>query len=255
MPRSTVSTTFERLFRRCWRSTTTPIASTPTPTTRPSRHQRRRVFAGLWLFSSSSIANGASPKTKTQTRAHLSSRALTDLVEEAVLQEFERLSDRGGVLGAMETVYQRGKIQEESLYYERKKHDGSYPIVGVNTFVNPDGEALPTPELIRSTEEETPRPNPPGSRIPRAQCRFGACDDKAPAGHSHQRRQSVRGPCRRGSGAVPWPDHSGPIRGGRPIPPEHVRIEKGRRGNENVTLSGYTLMTECEQERHQGENA
>ena len=79
---------------------------------------------------------------------------LTDLVEEAVLQEFERLSDRGGVLGAMETVYQRGKIQEESLYYERKKHDGSYPIVGVNTFVNPDGEALPTPELIRSTEEE-----------------------------------------------------------------------------------------------------
>jgi methylmalonyl-CoA mutase len=80
---------------------------------------------------------------------------LTDLVEEAVLQEFERIAERGGVLGAMETGYQRGKIQEESLYYERKKHDGSYPIVGVNTFRNPHGEPVPDKlELIRSTEEE-----------------------------------------------------------------------------------------------------
>jgi methylmalonyl-CoA mutase len=79
---------------------------------------------------------------------------LTDLVEEAVLKEFERLTERGGVLGAMETGYQRAKIQEESLYYERKKHDGSYPIVGVNTFLNPAGSEPPTPELIRSTEEE-----------------------------------------------------------------------------------------------------
>jgi methylmalonyl-CoA mutase len=79
---------------------------------------------------------------------------LTDLVEEAVLKEFERISERGGVLGAMETGYQRGKIQDESLFYERKKHDGSYPIVGVNTFLNPQGSALPTPELVRSTEEE-----------------------------------------------------------------------------------------------------
>ena len=61
---------------------------------------------------------------------------LTDLVEEAVLKEFEAISERGGVLGAMETGYQRGKIQEESLYYEHKKHDGSYPIIGVNTFQN-----------------------------------------------------------------------------------------------------------------------
>ncbi|MBI3528870.1 MAG: methylmalonyl-CoA mutase family protein [Betaproteobacteria bacterium] len=80
---------------------------------------------------------------------------LTDLVEEAVLQEFERLSERGGVLGAMETGYQRGKIQEESMYYEHKKHDGSYPIIGVNTFRNPDatgaGGSIP---LQRSTEEE-----------------------------------------------------------------------------------------------------
>jgi methylmalonyl-CoA mutase len=80
---------------------------------------------------------------------------LTDLVEEAVLKEFEAISSRGGVLGAMETGYQRGKIQEESLYYEHKKHDGSYPIIGVNTFRNPHGDAAPQKlELIRSTEEE-----------------------------------------------------------------------------------------------------
>ncbi len=80
---------------------------------------------------------------------------LTDLVEEAVLKEFEAISERGGVLGAMETGYQRGKIQEESLYYEHRKHDGSYPIVGVNTFRNPHGDRLPGKlELARSTEEE-----------------------------------------------------------------------------------------------------
>ncbi len=80
---------------------------------------------------------------------------LTELVEEAVLQEFEALSERGGVLGAMELGYQRGKIQEESLYYEHKKHDGSYPLIGVNTFRNPHGDAGPGRlELIRSTDEE-----------------------------------------------------------------------------------------------------
>ena len=81
--------------------------------------------------------------------------ALTDLVEEAVLKEFEAISGRGGVLGAMETGYQRGKIQEESLTYEHKKHDGSYEIVGVNTFRNPHGESVPQKlELIRSSEDE-----------------------------------------------------------------------------------------------------
>src|SRR5712664_2719110 len=80
---------------------------------------------------------------------------LTDLVEEAVLKEFEAISSRGGVLGAMETGYQRGKIQEESLYYEHRKHDGSYPIIGVNTFRNPRGDSTSQKiELIRSTEEE-----------------------------------------------------------------------------------------------------
>ncbi|MEC8859520.1 MAG: fused isobutyryl-CoA mutase/GTPase IcmF [Pseudomonadota bacterium] len=82
---------------------------------------------------------------------------LTDLVEEAVLQEFERIAERGGVLGAMETGYQRGKIQDESMLYEHRKHDGSLPIVGVNTFLNPAGEddnGEFNMELARSTEEE-----------------------------------------------------------------------------------------------------
>lgn len=81
---------------------------------------------------------------------------LTDLVEEAVLEEFDRISERGGVLGAMETGYQRGKIQDESLLYEHRKHDGSLPIVGVNTFRRPpsEGEEDKTVELARATETE-----------------------------------------------------------------------------------------------------
>lgn len=80
---------------------------------------------------------------------------LTDLVEEAVMQEFERISSRGGVLGAMETQYQRGKIQDESMYYEMKKHTGELPIIGVNTFINPNAsEDDYEIELARATEEE-----------------------------------------------------------------------------------------------------
>jgi methylmalonyl-CoA mutase len=80
---------------------------------------------------------------------------LTELVEEAVLAEFKRISDRGGVLGAMETMYQRGKIQEESLYYETLKHNGDFPIIGVNTFLNKKGSPTIVPsEVIRATEEE-----------------------------------------------------------------------------------------------------
>lgn len=80
---------------------------------------------------------------------------LTDLVEEAVYAEFDRLTDRGGVLGAMETMYQRGKIQDESLYYERLKQSGEYPIIGVNSFLGKDGSPTVLPkEVIRSTEEE-----------------------------------------------------------------------------------------------------
>ena len=80
---------------------------------------------------------------------------LTDLVEEAILAEFDRITERGGVLGAMETMYQRGKIQEESLHYETLKHNGTLPIIGVNTFKGKESESDDTPlELIRSTDEE-----------------------------------------------------------------------------------------------------
>jgi methylmalonyl-CoA mutase len=81
---------------------------------------------------------------------------LTDLVEEAVYKEFEAISERGGVLGAMDTMYQRGKIQEESLYYEQRKHDGSLPLIGVNTFLRKEAaDDFPRQlELIRSTTAE-----------------------------------------------------------------------------------------------------
>ncbi|WOC52587.1 hypothetical protein BPO_1940 [Bergeyella porcorum] len=80
---------------------------------------------------------------------------LTDLVEEAVYAEFDRITERGGVLGAMETMYQRSKIQEESMHYEMLKHTGEYPIIGVNTFLGKDGSPTVLPgEVIRSTEEE-----------------------------------------------------------------------------------------------------
>jgi methylmalonyl-CoA mutase len=80
---------------------------------------------------------------------------LTDLVEEAVMIEFDRITERGGVLGAMETMYQRGKIQEESLYYEMQKHTGELPLIGVNTFLSSEGSPTILPlEVIRSTTEE-----------------------------------------------------------------------------------------------------
>jgi methylmalonyl-CoA mutase len=80
---------------------------------------------------------------------------LTDIVEEAVMQEFEALDARGGVLGAMETMYQRGKIQEESLLYEEKKHSGELPIIGVNTFLPKDESAMvQETALIRSSDDE-----------------------------------------------------------------------------------------------------
>ncbi|MEW9623580.1 methylmalonyl-CoA mutase family protein [Rhodanobacter geophilus] len=109
---------------------------------------------------------------------------LTDLVEEAVYKEFEAISERGGVLGAMDTMYQRGKIQEESMYYEHKKHDGSLPLIGVNTFLPKDhgGEIATEIELIRSTEEEK------GQQIANVQAFQKARNGLAPAGetsHAH----------------------------------------------------------------------
>eukprot|EP01114_Cavostelium_apophysatum_P001115 TRINITY_DN1095_c0_g2_i1.p2 TRINITY_DN1095_c0_g2~~TRINITY_DN1095_c0_g2_i1.p2 ORF type:complete len:1096 (-),score=365.48 TRINITY_DN1095_c0_g2_i1:130-3417(-) len=101
---------------------------------------------------------------------------LTDLVEEQVMQEFERIAERGGVLGAMETGYQRGKIQEESMLYEHQKHDGTLPIIGVNTFRNPNGLGAPaTIELARSTDDEKQ------SQLTRLEAFHARNADKAPA--------------------------------------------------------------------------
>ncbi|MEC3907547.1 methylmalonyl-CoA mutase family protein [Tamlana sp. 2201CG12-4] len=94
-------------------------------------------------------------KNENPTQGSFIIEELTDLVEEAVLLEFDRITDRGGVLGAMETMYQRSKIQEESLYYETLKHNGKFPIVGVNTFLSSKGSPTVLPaEVIRATEEE-----------------------------------------------------------------------------------------------------
>ncbi len=94
-------------------------------------------------------------KNENPTQGSFIIEELTDLVEEAVLSEFDRITERGGVLGAMETMYQRGKIQEESLYYETLKHTGEYPIIGVNTFLSSKGSPTVVPrEVIRATTEE-----------------------------------------------------------------------------------------------------
>ena len=96
-----------------------------------------------------------STKTENFIQGSFIVEELTNLVEEAVLKEFDRLTERGSVLGAMERMYQRNKIQEESLLYESLKHSGELPIVGVNTFLNKKGSPTIIPDhVIRSTEEE-----------------------------------------------------------------------------------------------------
>ena len=149
---------------------------------------------------------------------------LTDLVEEAVLKEFEAISERGGVLGAMETGYQRGKIQEESMYYEHKKHDGSYPIVGVNTFRNPHGDAVPAEAragaLDRGGEAVAARSGCATSTQRHAQRGAGDAGE-AEAGGDRQ-RQRVRRADGRGARVLAGADHQRAVRGGRAVPAEHV---------------------------------
>ncbi|MGY1650733.1 fused isobutyryl-CoA mutase/GTPase IcmF [Geodermatophilus sp. SYSU D01119] len=120
--------------------------------TTPSEHSVRRALAIQMIIDREwGLAGNENP---LQGAAIVDE--LTDLVEEAVLAEFDRIAERGGVLGAMETGYQRGKIQDESMLYEHRKHDGSLPIVGVNTFLDPHrDETPPKPlELARATEDE-----------------------------------------------------------------------------------------------------
>ncbi len=119
--------------------------------TTPTEESVRRAMAiQLIINKESGLAKNENP-----LQGAFIIEELTDLVEEAVLTEFDRITERGGVLGAMETMYQRGKIQEESLYYETLKHTGEYPIVGVNTFLSSKGSPTTIPgEVIRSTVEE-----------------------------------------------------------------------------------------------------
>ncbi len=119
---------------------------------------------------------------------------LTDLVEEAVLTEFDRITERGGVLGAMETMYQRGKIQEESLYYETLKHTGEYPIVGVNTFLSSKGSPTILPkEVIRGHRGGEGGADRHGGEPARGLQRGSGEGDQGPAAGGDQEREHVRG--------------------------------------------------------------
>jgi len=119
-------------------------------TTPTEESVRRAVAIQLIINRDCGLANNQNPN-----QGSFVIEELTDLVEEAVLAEFDRLTERGGVLGAMETGYQRGRIQDESMLYEHRKHDGSYPIVGVNTFLSPHPHEAPQPiALARSTDDE-----------------------------------------------------------------------------------------------------
>jgi isobutyryl-CoA mutase len=119
--------------------------------TTPSEESVRRAMAIQLIIN----REWGLAKNENPTQGSFIVEELTELLEEAVLSEFERIAERGGVLGAMETGYQRGKIQDESMHYEMLKHTGELPIIGVNTFRNPHGDQTPeTLELARSTEEE-----------------------------------------------------------------------------------------------------
>jgi isobutyryl-CoA mutase len=119
--------------------------------TTPTEESVRRAMA-IQLIINRELG---SAKTENFTQGSFAIEELTDLVEEAVLTEFDRITERGGVLGAMERMYQRNKIQEESLYYEHQKHTGELPLIGVNTFLSKNGSPTILPqEVIRSTTEE-----------------------------------------------------------------------------------------------------
>ncbi|MDH5610576.1 MAG: methylmalonyl-CoA mutase family protein, partial [Cyclobacteriaceae bacterium] len=119
--------------------------------TTPTEESVRRAMA-IQLIINKELGMA---KNENPMQGSFITEELTDLVEEAVMAEFDRITDRGGVLGAMESMYQRGKIQEESLYYETKKHSGELPIIGVNTFLSSKGSPTLLPaEVIRATKEE-----------------------------------------------------------------------------------------------------
>jgi methylmalonyl-CoA mutase len=119
--------------------------------TTPTEESVRRAMA-IQLIINRELGTA---KTENMIQGSFAIEELTNLVEEAVLAEFDRITERGGVLGAMERMYQRNKIQEESLYYEHQKHTGELPLIGVNTFLNSKGSPTIIPsEVIRSTSAE-----------------------------------------------------------------------------------------------------
>ena len=165
---------------------------------------------------------------------------LTDLVEEAVLAELDRISERGGVLGAMETGYQRGRIQDDSMLYEHRKHDGSLPIVGVNTFVAPGGgRPRRAIELARSTEEEKQAPAGPAAGLPGAPRPRPAGRPRRPAPGGARGRQRLRRTDDHRAARQPGRDHRRPVRGRRLLPSQRLsrrrsgptvdRVRRGRR--------------------------
>ena len=150
---------------------------------------------------------------------------LTDLVEEAVLAELERISERGGVLGAMETGYQRGRIQDESMLYEHRKHDGTLPIVGVNTFRSPTADADAEPpviELARSDDAEKQDQLDRLRDFQAAPRRRAARRPRPPARRGARRRQPLRGAHGRGALLQPRRDHPDAVRGRRSLPPQRL---------------------------------
>ena len=147
-----IRTTLQALTR----STTTATRCTPTRTTRRSPRRPKRACAEPWRSSSSSTRSSGLARNENPLQGSFIIEELTDLVEQAVLTEFRRISERGGrAREPMERMYQRTKIQEESLYYESLKHSGKMPIVGVNTYLDSKGSPTIIPEeVIRSTDDE-----------------------------------------------------------------------------------------------------
>ncbi len=170
-------------------------------------------------------------KTQNPWQGSFAIEYLTDLVEEAVYKEFESLSERGGVLGAMETMYQRGKIQEESLYYETKKHDGSLPIVGVNTFLRRTAieDEIKGAALIRSTEEEKQaQVSAVRAYQQRNSQRSGDALSNAAAG-GFVRRERVWGADGESEELLSGADFARAVSGGRAVSAEHVALLAARR--------------------------
>ena len=150
---------------------------------------------------------------------------LTDLVETAVLEEFDRLSQRGGVLGAMETLYQRGRIQEESMRYEQRKHSGELEIIGVNTFLSPSEKptSVSIDSLMRSSEAEKRAQLDAPCGVSCALVRRGARGPRAAEGRRAARGERLRRLARDRQGREPRSDERGALRGRRPLPAGDVR--------------------------------